>query len=219
MEMSNTELACRTLAHRASVPLHAITGTRQPSQAELENMLAVSPTGQGKIYLIDQSNLSAAEIARIVRREIRKHKVEIIFIDYLQRMKHDRDAGESTTRQVGETAKMLKTLARDCDIPVVCLAQLNREVTTRNDGKPRLSDLRDSGEIEQEADCVILLHAHPMDEQNTSVQQIDLLVEKQRNGPTSCASMTYRRPYTRFEDGPPYMRTEATRQSYGGRPK
>ena len=83
---------------------------------------------------------------------------------------------------------------------MVCLAQLNREVENRGgDGKPKLSDLRGSGEIEQEADEVILLHPHPPSPSDPAMQIIEALIEKQRNGPKAAVSMTYRRPFTRFE--------------------
>jgi replicative DNA helicase len=199
-EMSRVELANRVLALRASVPLHAVDGTKALTDAEVARLLraADEPTPH-ELLIDDRSHLTAAEVTRSTRRAIRRHGVQLVVVDYLQRMSHDRRAGETTTRQVGDTAKQMKTLARTCDVPVICLAQLNREVEGRGDGRPKLSDLRDSGEIEQEADVVMLLHPHPPTPGEPGRQQIDVLVEKQRNGPKSTVSLDYRRPFTRFE--------------------
>ena len=199
-EMSRTELANRALAFAASVPLHAISGTRHPTAEEVKLLVdAAQAREECELWIDDRPNLSASEVARSVRRAMRRRNVGLVVVDYLQRMKHDRNAGETTTRQVGETAKQMKTLARACKVPVICLAQLNREVEGRGDGKPKLSDLRDSGEIEQEADIVMLLHPHQPNPADPTTQQIDVLVEKQRNGPKSAVTLDYRRPFTRFE--------------------
>lgn len=199
-EMSRTELANRALAFGASVPLHAISGTRPPTAEEVKLLVDAAQAREScELWIDDRPNLSASEVARSTRRAMRRRGVGLVVVDYLQRMKHDRAAGDTTTRQVGETAKQMKTLARACKVPVICLAQLNREVEGRGDGKPKLSDLRDSGEIEQEADIVMLLHPHQPNPSDPTTQQIDVLVEKQRNGPKSAVTLDYRRPYTRFE--------------------
>lgn len=200
-EMSAEELANRALAFRASVPLHVIGGTKPPTEDEIAGLWrAAGQREPGELWIDDRSHLTAAEVARATRRAVRRHGVRLVVVDYLQRMQHDRRAGETTTRQVGETAKAMKTLARNANVPVVCLAQLNREVEGRGDGRPKLSDLRDSGEIEQEADVVMLLHPHPPNPTQPSRQTIDVLVEKQRNGPKSAVTLDYRRPFTRFEE-------------------
>lgn len=200
-EMSRTELANRALAFQSEVPLHVISGTKRATADDVERLVrAAEVRAENELWIDDRPNLSAAEVARATRRAMRRRNVGMIVVDYLQRMKHDRAAGETTTRQVGETAKQMKTLARSCRVPVVCLAQLNREVEGRGDGKPKLSDLRDSGEIEQEADIVLMLHPHPPNPADPTRQQIDVLVEKQRNGPKSAVTLDYRRPFTRFEE-------------------
>lgn len=199
MEMSRLEIANRALAVLSSVGLHAITGNRDFKPGEYADVCGAAKDTPAHLWIHDKSHLSVAEVASRVRKGIRKDGVKLVLIDYLQRMNHDRKAGGRHDLHVGDTAKQLKTLARDCEIPVVCLAQLNRQVESRGDGKPKLSDLRDSGEIEQEADNVILLHPHEPSAYDPSTQVVDVLIEKQRNGPTACISLTYRRPFTRFE--------------------
>lgn len=199
-EMSRVELSNRVLAMRASVPLHAVDGTKPLTDAEIARLLrAADERTANELHIDDRSHLTAAEVTRKTRWAIRRHGVRMVVVDYLQRMSHDRRSGETTTRQVGDTAKAMKTLARTCDVPVICLAQLNRKPAERNDGRPKLSDLRDSGEIEQEADVVMLLHPQPPHPSEPGKQVVEVLVEKQRNGPKSTVSLDYRRPFTRFE--------------------
>ena len=200
-EMGQRELARRILAIRAHVPLHKITGTSQITDEETELLLERGNTRTpGTLWIDDRSNLSAAEIAATTRQYITKHGVKLIVVDYLQRMRHDKTAGDMYSRQVGETAKALKTLSRDCDIPIFCLAQLNRQNVNRSDPRPMLSDLRDSGEIEQEADTVLLLHPEPQTKDNirSAYEPISVLIEKQRNGPTGEVKLEYVRPFTEF---------------------
>jgi replicative DNA helicase len=121
-------------------------------------------------------------------------------VDYLQRMDHGTDAGDTYARQVGESAKALKTLARTEGVPVLCLAQLNRQAANTAD-PPKLSDLRDSGEIEQEADVVVLLQAEPPQPGDDGKRlKVHLHVAKHRNGPCGKVTIDYVRPYTRFEE-------------------
>jgi replicative DNA helicase len=125
----------------------------------------------------------------------------LIVVDYLQLLRPE-NPKEPRYLQVGQSAKRLKELAREANVPVLCLAQLNREVETRKDGRPMLSDLRDSGEIEQDADIVLLLHRLDADDRDP-VHRVDLIVAKQRNGPTATVELDYHRAFTRFEERAP----------------
>ena len=199
MEMSRVEIANRALAFRASVPLNAIRGAKEFQVGEYAAVIAAQKSDPYQLWIDDRSNLSASEIARVVRREVRRRGVRLVVVDYLQRMDHDRKAGDRHDLRVGDTAKRLKTLARDCNVPVLCLAQLNRQVESRGEAEPKLSDLRDSGEIEQEADNVLMLHPAPAPSYDPTIQNVSVLVHKQRNGPQAKTSLVFRRPYTRFE--------------------
>lgn len=123
-----------------------------------------------------------------------------MLIDYLQLIRHDR--ADRHDLQVGGTTKVLKRLARQCGVPIVLLCQLNREVESRPGGKPRLSDLRDSGEIEQDADAVLMLHPDEFDPAARR-QRVTVLVAKNRNGPRADVALDYARPFTRFEEPAP----------------
>lgn len=205
-EMARTELGARVAAIRSQVPLHAITGTRPIERdGELTRLVESGEIRtKGTLWIDDRADLSVADITRTVRRFIERHSVRLVVVDYLQRMQHDKAVGDMYSRQVGETAKGLKTLSKNCKIPIICLAQLNRQNVNRSDTRPMLSDLRDSGEIEQEADCVLLLHPEPPTNGciRNSHEQISVLVEKQRNGPTGEVRLEYVRPYTEFRSLP-----------------
>ena len=214
-EMSRTELASRALAIRGQVNLSAVLGIRplksQPDgpDDELGRLIeAARHRTPGVLLIDDRAHRSPAEVARVTRRAALQRGVKVVVVDYLQRMKHDRGAGDTISSQVGASAKALKTLAMECGVPVVCLAQLNRQ-SAKGGVRPDLHDLRDSGEIEQEADCVMLLHADPSvpdaNGYNPPNQTIEVLVRKQRNGPTGDAVLDYVRRFTEFRDPAPNM--------------
>ncbi len=209
MEMSRHQLGARVLAIRAQVSLGALTGRRplraQAGDDEVGRVAATRTAGQ--LWIKGKSHLSPAELARETLRSIDRFGVKLVVVDYLQRMKHDRRAGDTVCAQVGATAKAMKTLARDCNVPVICLAQLNRQNVNRADPKPVLSDLRDSGEIEQEADVVMLLHPEPPPEsgEQPRVEPLTVIVAKQRNGPTGGVVLDYVRPFTEFKSRVPSM--------------
>ncbi|VTT97955.1 replicative dna helicase : Replicative DNA helicase OS=Singulisphaera acidiphila (strain ATCC BAA-1392 / DSM 18658 / VKM B-2454 / MOB10) GN=Sinac_0836 PE=4 SV=1: DnaB: DnaB_C [Gemmataceae bacterium] len=202
LEMGNRELMNRVFAMRSGVPLRTIaSGKLNGDQAE-----AVTKSGQEfakqPFFLVTVPDLSAARLAAIVRRGIRRRGVKLVVVDYLQLLKPENER-DPRHLQVGTLARRLKQLARTCDVPVILLAQLNREVENRADGKPRLADLRESGEIEAHADAVLLLHARPNQDANAAVWTTDVIIAKNRNGPVAEVALSYRRPLTRFEDYAP----------------
>ncbi len=212
MEMSRHELGARVLAIRAGVPLGALTGNRplrtDPGDDEAGRVAAAAAKRTaGTLWIQDRSHLSPAELARETLRYADRFGVKLVVVDYLQRMRHDRRIGDTVSAQVGASAKAMKTLARDCNVPVICLAQLNRQNVNRADPKPVLSDLRDSGEIEQEADVVMLLHPEPLPESGSRprVEPLTVIVAKQRNGPIDEVVLDYVRPYTEFKSRVPSM--------------
>ncbi|MFO0849578.1 MAG: replicative DNA helicase [Gemmataceae bacterium] len=197
LEMSRDEIADRVLCGRASVPLHKVTaGT--VDEGELQKLRAArGRPADAAVYVDDRPDQSPGSIAAAVRRLVRQKRVGLVLIDYLQLIRHAK--AERHHLQVGATTKALKLLARQCGVPFVLLCQLNREVEDRPDGKPRLSDLRDSGEIEQDADIVLLLHPE-RHEPRSARQRINVIIGKQRNGPKGTVELDYVRPYVRFEE-------------------
>lgn len=199
-EMGKTELGFRVLSIRSSVNLANLMGTTSasisPGDAVRVSQAAGMETNHG-FYIDDRSSLTASEIARTVRLAKRRYGVKLVMIDYLQRMSHD-NGKDTEASQIEATAKALKTLSKDEKIPVVCLAQLNRQSESRSDTEPKLSDIRGSGGTEQEADCVMLLH--PLDKDNQAEQQLKIIIAKQRAGPMGDVVLNYVRPFTRLED-------------------
>ena len=213
-EMSAEDLAARALAIRSQVNLSAILGNRTlkgryDGDDEMGRLAeATKVRTAGKFLIRDSAVCSPAEVARVTRKAALQMGIKVVVVDYLQRMQHDRRAGDTISSQVGASAKALKTLAMECGVPVICLAQLNRQ-SAKGGVRPDLHDLRDSGEIEQEADCVMLLHAEPseLDENgyNPPNQSIEVLVRKQRNGPTGDVTLDYVRRFTEFRESIPSL--------------
>lgn len=199
MEMASYELGFRVLAINSRVDLTAVSGIRRLASDEVvavaEAANHATPHG---FYVDDRADLSAADIARTVRLAKKRYGVKLVVVDYLQRMKHDRRASENTAEVIEATAKALKTLARTERVPVVCLTQLNRQLENRPDPEPKMSDIRSSGGVEQEADVVMLLH--PVDKPTATEQQLKVIIGKQRGGPVGEVILNYIRPYTKLED-------------------
>jgi replicative DNA helicase len=156
--------------------------------------------GKGEIYISDDPCMSVMDIRALARRAVSRYGVEILFIDYLQLITGN---GTHKTRQdeVSFITRSLKLLARELNIPVVAISQLSRNIESRgNDAKPKLSDLRDSGTIEQDADVVIFIH-RTRGADGQLLEDTDLILAKQRNGATQNMPMTFIPNRTRFMMG------------------
>jgi len=138
-------------------------------------------------------------IAANARRLKLRHGVRLVMVDYLQLIEPD-NRRDSRQEQVAALSRRLKFLARELQIPVVALAQVNRSSEDRQEHKPRLSDLRESGAIEQDADTVMLLHRPEMYEPGQHEGTTEVIIAKQRNGPTGEITLTYLKQFMRFED-------------------
>jgi replicative DNA helicase len=135
------------------------------------------------------------------RRLIKKHELVLIIVDYLQLIQGRRSA-ESRQLEISEISGLLKGLAKDLNVPVMALSQLNRKVEDRPNKRPQLADLRESGAIEQDADVIAFIYRdelyHPTTEENKNMAEIN--VAKQRNGPTGFFKLTFQKEFTRFRD-------------------
>jgi len=206
MEMSKQAVAQRILCSRARVDSQKVR-RNMVSEEDIQKLQAVcDELAEMPLYVDDTPGMSVLELRAKTRRLYLRHKVKVIFVDYLQLMYSPRRP-ENRQQEVAEISRGLKALARELDIPVVVMAQLNRNPEGRSDKKPILSDLRESGAIEQDADVVILLHREdyyykikgdtPPDEVRG---RADLIVAKQRNGPTSTVKLQFSERLTRFEN-------------------
>src|SRR5262245_56709322 len=199
LEQSRVELAERLLCCQARVDSHKLRTSRQSAE-EMDRLIeAGGALREAKLFLDDTPGQSMLRIAANARRLKLRHSIKLIAIDYLQLIEPD-NRKESRQEQVAAISRRLKFLARELQIPVVALAQLNRSPEDRQGGKPRLSDLRESGSLEMDADTVMLLHRPEMYEPGQHEGSVEVIIAKQRNGPTGDVPLTYIKEFMRFEN-------------------
>ncbi len=201
LEMSRMELGSRILCGAAGVSSQAVrSGRINPAQAR-KLIDAGNVLKPRRIWFDDSPNQRTRQIMATCRQLRSREKIDLAVIDYLQLISVE-DRRVNRNEQVAEITRSLKLMARELEIPVICLSQLSRNSEQREDKTPRLSDLRDSGAIEQDADTVIFLHrAGP--KTNEPVERIDAIVAKQRNGPCSDVPLIFRKDTMRFENYTP----------------
>jgi replicative DNA helicase len=164
---------------------------------------------EAPMFIDDSPNLSLMEIRAKARRLKQRHNLKLIVIDYLQLMTSGKRV-ENRQQEVSEFSRQLKLLAKELNVPVIAISQLNRSPEQRSDKKPMLSDLRESGSIEQDADVVILLHRDDLYDQQNRSGEADLIVAKHRNGPTRTITVSAQLHFARFTDmAPSYSSQES----------
>ncbi len=183
LEMSNMQLSDRLLGMQARVPFWELKMGKLKEEGFERIADAMGQLAEGDIYIDDMPGQSAMEIRAKARRQKLEHGIDLIIVDYLQLL-HSRNL-ENRVQEVSEISMGMKNLARELNVPVLVLSQLSRAVESRSDRIPQLSDLRESGSIEQDADIVMFLHREEMYEQNSERKGIaDVIIAKHRNGPT-----------------------------------
>src|SRR5215207_7857793 len=200
LEMSESELAQRFIASQASIKGDDLRKGRVPATRwgkimEASNRLAKSP-----LFIDDSSDLSVLDVRAKARRLLQQHPdgLGLILIDYLQLMRGD-GRTDSRVEQIGQISRGLKTLARELECPVIALSQLNRGVEQRTDKRPVLSDLRESGSIEQDADLVMFIYRDEYYDKESEREGIaDLIIFKHRNGGLGTVELTFQKEYPRF---------------------
>ena len=199
LEMSRVELASRYLCGRAEIDSKHLRRGRLAAD-EMARLIDVSHrAGSLPLLINDTGTLRSRDIRAITRKAKATCGIKFVVVDYLQLLTPE-DARSNRVDQVGEMSRSLKLLARDLEISVICLAQLNRQVEQRTEGKPRLSDLRESGSIEQDADTVIFLYRLGEPRKEDPVDKINCAIAKQRNGPTNDAVLAFRKSTMTFEN-------------------
>jgi replicative DNA helicase len=208
LEMSSSQLVQRLLCSRARVDLGNVRNGLLSERDFPSLTTAASKLAESKIFIDDTAGLSILELRAKARRLKSQHGIEAIFIDYLQLLRStSRRAQDNRQIEIAEISSGLKALAKELNIPIVVLAQLNRNPEQRSGdskGRPRLSDLRESGSIEQDADIVGLLvreeyYADNDEEKKASEGKATLIIAKQRNGPVGDVPLTFLKQFTRFE--------------------
>lgn len=207
LEMHSDELVGRMISSHAKIEKSKVT-TGNLSGSEFQ-CLYVSSQKLNKINVVidDQSKMRIGDLRVRARRMKEAHSIGILIIDYLQLISGSNSykADESRQVEVAEISRNLKILAKELHIPIVCLAQLNRKVEDRADKKPVISDLRESGSLEQDADCIILLSRADMYDQYTKPGLAQLNVAKNRHGPVGDFQLCYLKQYARFENYTPLL--------------
>jgi replicative DNA helicase len=209
LEMSRSEITMRMLSAEARVGLNNIRSGSLSDDEWGRLAKRMGEISQAPLFIDDSPNLSLMEIRAKARRLKQRHNLKIIVIDYLQLMTSGKRV-ENRQQEVSEFSRNLKLLAKELEVPIIAISQLNRSPEQRADKKPMLSDLRESGSIEQDADVVILLHRDDLyDNQNRS-GEADLIVAKHRNGPTRTITVSAQLHFARFTDmAPSYSSQES----------
>lgn len=202
LEQSNLELAERFLSITARIDSHALrAGTLTDAQHDLL-VQASDDLSRLPLFIDDKPGRTMTQVAAISRRQHRKSPLGIIIIDYLQLIEPD-EKGAPREQQIAQISRRLKFLAKELRVPVIALAQLNRGVELREDKRPRLADLRESGAIEQDADMVMFLHRPDAYDPEDRPGEAEIIVAKHRSGPTGLIRLTWRKEYMRFENYSP----------------
>jgi replicative DNA helicase len=203
LEMSRNEITMRLLSAEARVPLHSMR-TGQLGEDDWTRLARrMSEVVDAPLYIDDSPNMSMMEIRAKCRRLKQRQDLRLVIIDYLQLMSSPRRV-ENRQQEVSEMSRSLKLLAKELDVPVIAISQLNRGPEQRNDKRPLLSDLRESGSIEQDSDVVILLHREDAYERESPrAGEADMIVAKHRNGPTATVTVAFQGHYSRFVDMAP----------------
>jgi replicative DNA helicase len=206
LEMTAESLVLRMLCSRARVNLRDI---REGFLAERDFPKLTGAAGKlagAPLYIDDTPGLSILQLRARARRMFQQHGIKLFVVDYLQLLHSTARRAENRQQEIADISNGLKAIAKELNVPVIVLSQLNREVEREKNRKPRLSDLRESGAIEQDADLVALLYKATAgdDEEGVGREESDavpvvLLIAKQRNGPTGDVNLTFMKGYTRFE--------------------
>ena len=196
LEMSAQQVAQNMLCSHARIDAHKLRkGFLEDSQ--WSNLsYGLGSLSEAPIFIDDTPGLSVLEVRAKARRLKAQYDIQLVVVDYLQLMESSR--AENRQQEISIISRGLKSLARELSIPVIAVSQLNRSVETREGHKPRMSDLRESGSIEQDADVIVLLHRdnyYDVEKDNTA----ELIIAKQRNGPTGVVKLTFLSQFMRFE--------------------
>jgi replicative DNA helicase len=199
LEQSRVELAERLMCCQARVNSHNLRKGHLSSDDMQKLIEAGDQLRQARLFIDDSPGQGMLRIAANARRLKLRQKIKCVFIDYLQLIEPD-NRRDSRQEQVANISRRLKFMAKELQIPVIALAQVNRSSEDRQDHRPRLADLRESGSIEQDADTVMLLHRPELYEPGQHEGIIEILVAKQRNGPTGEIQLTFLKQFMRFEN-------------------
>jgi replicative DNA helicase len=200
LEMSRTEIVMRLLSAEAKIKLGDMRSGRMNDDDWTRLARRMSEISEAPLFVDDSPNLTMMEIRAKARRLKQRHELKLIVVDYLQLMTSGKKV-ESRQQEVSEFSRSLKLMAKELEVPVVAISQLNRGPEQRTDKRPMVSDLRESGSLEQDADMVILLHRpDAFERDDPRGGEADLILGKHRNGPTATITVAHQLHLSRFVD-------------------
>jgi len=200
LEMTRSEITMRLLSAEAKVPLNHIRTGQMTDDDWARLARKMGEVESAPMFIDDSPNMTMMEIRAKARRLKQRHDLRLIVIDYMQLMTSGKKV-ESRQLEVSEFSRQIKLLAKELEVPIIALSQLNRGPEQRSDKRPMISDLRESGSLEQDADMVILLHREDMyEKESPRAGEADLIVAKHRNGPTRDLVVAFQGHYSRFVD-------------------
>ena len=203
LEMSSEQIADRILSMQSDIPMHKITKGRLDTEDFAIMGESMEVLSEANVFIDDKGSTTIPELKSKIRRlKIEKWALDLVIIDYLQLMSGSNSwYSGNRVQEISEISRWLKELARELEIPIMALSQLSREVEKRVDKKPQLSDLRESGAIEQDADCVIMLHREDYYDPDTDKKWlVDICIRKNRNGPVGETEVYFDREVQRFNE-------------------
>jgi len=200
LEMSAEQLTLRLLSTESGIDHQKIRNATISSEEWIELTHVAAELGDKKLFIDDTAGLNIMELRAKARKLKMKHDINLLVVDYLQLL-HSTRKHESRHLEVSEISRFLKALAKELQVPIIALSQLSRAVDSRTDKRPMLSDLRESGAIEQDADVIMFLYRDVVYNSETEHPDLsELIIGKQRNGPTGTVPLRFVRELTKFED-------------------
>ena len=200
LEMSRTEIVMRMLSAEAKIRLADMRAGTMTDDDWTRLARRMSEISEAPLFIDDSPNMTIMEIRAKARRLKQRHDLKLIILDYMQLMTSGKKV-ESRQQEVSEFSRQLKLLAKELEVPVVAISQLNRGPEQRTDKKPMLADLRESGSLEQDADMVMLLNRpDAFERDDPRAGEADLILAKHRNGPTATITVAHQLHYSRFSD-------------------
>ena len=209
MEMPGEQLALRMMSSLGRIDSHSLRTGKLDDQDWPRLISSVSMLSKAKLFIDDTASLTPTDLRARTRRLKREHGLDLVIVDYLQLMQVG-GSTENRATEISEISRSLKALAKELEVPIVALSQLNRSVEQRPDKRPVMSDLRESGSIEQDADVILFIYRDEVYNNESADKGIaEIIIRKQRNGPIGTVRLSFLGQYTRFEN--------LAHDDYGGR--
>ena len=200
MEMPAEQLTMRMMSSFANIDQHKVRTGKLDGDDWIRFTSTVGMLQETKMFIDDTPALTPAELRARCRRISREHGLDLVVVDYLQMMQVS-GTTENRATEISEISRSLKSMAKELNIPVIALSQLNRSLESRQDKRPVMSDLRESGAIEQDADVIIFIYRDEVyDEESSDKGMAEIIISKQRNGPIGKLKLAWRGQYTRFDN-------------------